>query len=1067
KTVLAAADWSNYTAGDDGLLIRNIFPGIDAEMKVRRGAIKTNFIIRRNQFPDVKKFVFEDHFNANQNTGKLTCAATNGHQKATFLINHKASLNINRAIAYIEKNAAENYQYLDYSIADNKLSFSLDAVFIDKNLPSGNVIIDPLVEGTATLAQNAITGSMNCGSATNYCGYNFIVPAPPKATLTNISFKWGFYAYAPSGENQGFFILKSGNYTTGSIGVVNPTINTQPGSVSTMGNFNVITSLIPALPPPSCQSQNMPIELRFYNIYCGAGTGCSDTYVASDQPLIIKIEGHTLEANTITSPVAICSGSSTILNVTAQYGVPPYAYKWNTGATTASITVSPTATTAYAVVITDQCGNTVTQNTSVTVNPIPVIASVSSNSPLCTGSQLNLSVPIVTGATYSWTGPDNFTSKNSNPTLANVTAAQSGTYTVTETVNGCTSVPLSVNVEIGVPSTPTISITASATTVCAGTNVTFTATPVNGGNNPVYQWKLNGVNVGTNSITYSNNTLKDNDLLTCILTSSAACTTTPAATSNSIVVKVNPVTVPSVSISASTSTGICAGTSVGFTATAVNGGVAPSYQWLLNGNKVGSDAANYTNNTLNNLDEVSCILTSNAVCTTSPTATSNLIKFSVTPLVAPDINITASAMAICPGTKITFNAIPVNGGGNPIYQWKLNNTDVGTNSNVYENSALKNNDVITCTIKSDITCVTTAFATSKSITITVNMPVMPAVVISASATNICAGIAVNFTATPVNGGNNPVYQWKLNGINSGTNSAYYRISAPNNGDVVSCILISDAPCSTTNSAISNTINMVVRPVLVPAVSIVASANNICSGTPVIFTASVVNAGNSPVFSWMQNGSPVGTNNTVFTSNILVDGDVITCVVTPDNSGCFTTTNVVSNRIVIKVNPIPVVSAGRDTTVFKGANFSLNGFATGSNLQYQWSPATYLSNTNILNPIITPLLTTKYTLRVINAAGCEATAQVTVKVFTKIVIPNTFTPNADGINDTWNIAGLADYPGATIDVYNRYGQQVFRTAIYKQWDGTYNGKPLPLSTYYYVINPKNNMALLSGWVAIIK
>lgn len=107
------------------------------------------------------------------------------------------------------------------------------------------------------------------------------------------------------------------------------------------------------------------------------------------------------------------------------------------------------------------------------------------------------------------------------------------------------------------------------------------------------------------------------------------------------------------------------------------------------------------------------------------------------------------------------------------------------------------------------------------------------------------------------------------------------------------------------------------------------------------------------------------------------------------------------------------------------------------------------------------------LRVISAANCEATAEVTVKVLVKIVVPNTFTPNNDGVNDTWTIDGLAYYPGATLDVYNRYGQLVLHSSAYKPWDGTLNGKLLPVATYYYVINPKSNMALISGWVALVR
>jgi hypothetical protein len=83
-----------------------------------------------------------------------------------------------------------------------------------------------------------------------------------------------------------------------------------------------------------------------------------------------------------------------------------------------------------------------------------------------------------------------------------------------------------------------VSVSASASTICAGASVTFTAVPVNGGTAPSYQWKKNGINIGTNSSTYSSNSLANNDVITCILTSNASCVTGNPATSNNITMTV-------------------------------------------------------------------------------------------------------------------------------------------------------------------------------------------------------------------------------------------------------------------------------------------------------------------------------------------------------------------------------------------------------------------------------------------------------------------------------------------------------------------------------------------------
>ncbi len=84
------------------------------------------------------------------------------------------------------------------------------------------------------------------------------------------------------------------------------------------------------------------------------------------------------------------------------------------------------------------------------------------------------------------------------------------------------------------------------------------------------------------------------------------------------------------------------------------------------------------------------------------------------------------------------------------------------------------------------------------------------------------------------------------------------------------------------------------------------------------------------------------------------------------------------------------------------------------------------------------------------------------------IPNTFTPNGDGINDTWNMDFLQYFPGCLVRVYTRAGQQIFKSANYgKPWDGTYNGKRLPKGTYYYIIDLNNASPPLSGYIMIIR
>ena len=112
----------------------------------------------------------------------------------------------------------------------------------------------------------------------------------------------------------------------------------------------------------------------------------------------------------------------------------------------------------------------------------------------------------------------------------------------------------------------------------------------------------------------------------------------------------------------------------------------------------------------------------------------------------------------------------------------------------------------------------------------------------------------------------------------------------------------------------------------------------------------------------------------------------------------------------------------------------------------------------------------YTLTV-SINGCSLEASVNVFVRGKIIVPNVFTPNVDGLEDTWKIQGLENYPEErTVRVFDIWGVLVFSSVGYKQpWNGTYNGRDLPVATYYYVVDPNDGgiTSRLSGYVAIVR
>ena len=184
----------------------------------------------------------------------------------------------------------------------------------------------------------------------------------------------------------------------------------------------------------------------------------------------------------------------------------------------------------------------------------------------------------------------------------------------------------------------------------------------------------------------------------------------------------------------------------------------------------------------------------------------------------------------------------------------------------------------------------------------------------------------------------------------------------------------------------------------------------------------------------------------------------------NQQGCLSDT--VSQQLIIY--PYPVVNAGPDLFVLEGDPIVLQPQVTGNDLQYLWTPAIYLNKDTIKNPVSKPAADVLYKLTVTGRGNCKANDQVFIKLLKSLGIPNAFSPNRDGVNDTWVIQYLENYPGATVEIFDRYGQQVLMSYGYKNpWDGTFNGKPLPIGTYYYIINPKNGRTKYSGSITLLK
>jgi gliding motility-associated-like protein len=156
-------------------------------------------------------------------------------------------------------------------------------------------------------------------------------------------------------------------------------------------------------------------------------------------------------------------------------------------------------------------------------------------------------------------------------------------------------------------------------------------------------------------------------------------------------------------------------------------------------------------------------------------------------------------------------------------------------------------------------------------------------------------------------------------------------------------------------------------------------------------------------------------------------------------------------VVINQPPPIVVDAGPDQTVAYGESVVLEATTTTPGVTaIAWSPATYLSCINCMQPTATPTFNTTYVITITDADGCQASDSVNVWVDIDFNVPNAFTPNDDGLNDIFNISTdlLISYD---IQIFDRWGQEVFHSNdINIGWDGTVGGLPQEIGTYVYVI-----------------
>ncbi len=198
--------------------------------------------------------------------------------------------------------------------------------------------------------------------------------------------------------------------------------------------------------------------------------------------------------------------------------------------------------------------------------------------------------------------------------------------------------------------------------------------------------------------------------------------------------------------------------------------------------------------------------------------------------------------------------------------------------------------------------------------------------------------------------------------------------------------------------------------------------------------------NGVTWQTIPNSDTVDYNTPPITQDVLFQVVALQGVCPPD----------LSNIITVTMLPSPVANAGSDTAIYLGETVMLNGSGGVTGI---WMPGSTLSDSLIVNPVATPVVTTIYTYYVIDAFGCVGSDSVQVKVMDPIefTIRNVITMNNDNINDTWNITGVEFFPMTSVKVFNQYGKLLYENSDYKNdWKGSYKGASLPNGTYYYVV-----------------
>ena len=416
------------------------------------------------------------------------------------------------------------------------------------------------------------------------------------------------------------------------------------GASSVLGNTYSWTSNPSGFTSTTANPNVSPtVNTTYYLTEKVTSSGCSK----SDS---VKITVNPLPSATVASASTICSGKSTSIGAATVKGS---KYSWTSNPsgftdTTSNPSVSPTVTTTYYLTETIAAtGCQKSDSVIVTVKTTPAVPTASNNGPLCPASTLDLKASSLAGATYSWTGPNTFSSSSQNPSVTNVTKADSGLYSVTVTSGGCTSNAGTTNVVIY--AAPKASISGNGS-ICAFSTQSYSA----GTTTNKYSWTVSGGTIssgsGTNKIgiTWGSS---GKTWLKLVETNSNSC-------SDSITDTITVNALPAASTGSAGS--ICNGSSTSIGNTSVAGN---TYSWT---SKPGGFTSTSSNPSVSPYTSTTYYLTETVTATGC--SKSDSVKITVNPLPTPFLG--KLVTPLCGGTSVVYGT---KGNTGSSYSWTIGN----------------------------------------------------------------------------------------------------------------------------------------------------------------------------------------------------------------------------------------------------------------------------------------------------------------------------------------------------------------------------------------------------------